>query len=199
MSVSAVSLQEINDARATIPVTPRIVKKIKSNEDKDKRYFIEKFSDKKIAEFFTPYGYITHERSDDAGAILVLCDNCQIIFDDFTVMAEPSISLFTNNTTFDFSEFATLCEQANTTPSQAISDRLEEEVFNQMPYYVEKKKAFTENNLNGIAKNAKYGKLLKATTTKQIHRENLASLNKTYGSTDPEKIADTLARIIPGK
>ena len=199
MSVSAVSLQEINDARATIPVTPRIVKKIKSNEDKDKRYFIEKFSDKKIAEFFTPYGYITHERSDDAGAILVLCDNCQIIFDDFTVMAEPSISLFTNNTTFDFSEFAALCEQANTTPSQAISDRLEEEVFNQMPYYVEKKKAFTENNLNGIAKNAKYGKLLKATTTKQIHRENLASLNKTYGSTDPEKIADTLARIIPGK
>ena len=199
MSVSAVSLQEINDARATIPVTPRIVKKIKSNEDKDKRYFIEKFSDKKIAEFFTPYGYITHERSDDAGAILVLCDNCRIIFDDFTVMAEPSISLFTNNTTFDFSEFAALCEQANTTPSQAISDRLEEEVFNQMPYYVEKKKAFTENNLNGIAKNAKYGKLLKATTTKQIHRENLASLNKTYGSTDPEKIADTLARIIPGK
>lgn len=199
MSVSAVSMQEINEARASVPVTPRIVKKLKSNEAKDKRHFIEKFSDKRIAEFFTPYGYITHERSDDAGAILVLCDNCQIIFDDFTVMAEPSISLFTNNTTFDFIEFAAICEQANTTPSQAIADRLEEEVFNEMPYYVEKKRAFTENNLNGIAKDAKYGKLMKAATTKQSHRENLASLNKTYGSSDPEKIADTLARVIPGK
>lgn len=199
MSVSAVSIQEINEARASVPVTPRIVKKLKSNEAKDKIHFIEKFSDKRIAEFFTPYGYITHERSDDAGAILVLCDNCQIIFDDFTVMAEPSISLFTNNTAFDFVEFAAICEQANTTPSQAIADRLEEEVFNEMPYYVEKKRAFTENNLNRIAKDAKYGKLMKAATTKQSHRENFASLNKTYGSSDPEKIADTLARVIPGK
>ena len=199
MSVSAVSMKEISDARSTMPVVPQTKKQPKVVSSAQEKRFIDRFSDKKIAEFFTPYGYITHERSDDAGAVLVLCNNCQIIFDDFTVMAEPVISLFTNDPTFDFVEFSALCEQANTTPSQAISDRLEEEVFNQMPYYVEKKKAFTDNNLNGIAKNAKYGKLLKATTTKQIHRENLASLNKTYGSTDPEKIADTLARIIPGK
>ena len=199
MSVSRVSMQEISDARSTIPVPHKVAKKLKSSNAASKKYFIEKFSDKKIAEFFAPYGYITHERSDDAGAILVLCDNCQVIFDDFTVMAEPSISLFTNNTQFDFGEFAAICEQANTTPSQAISDRLEEEIFNPMPYYVEKKKAFTENNLSNISNDPKYGALLRSAVTKQNHRESYASLNKTYGSTDPEKIADTLARIIPGK
>ena len=199
MSVSAVSMKEINDARSTMPVVPQIKKQPKVASSAQEKRFIDRFSDKKIAEFFTPYGYITHERSDDAGAVLVLCNNCQIIFDDFTVMAEPVISLFTNDPTFDFVEFSALCEQANTTPSQAIADRLEEEVFNSMPYYVERKKQFNENNFKNIAKNKKYGSLLKPAVTKQNHRENLASLNKTYGSTDPERIADTLARIIPGK
>ena len=114
-------------------------------------------------------------------------------------MAEPVISLFTNDPTFDFAEFAALCEQSNITPSQAIADRLEEEIFNSMPYYVEKKKKFNENNFKNISKDQKYGSLMKPSMSKQNHRENLASLNKTYGSTDPEKIADTLARIIPGK
>ena len=199
MSVSAVSMHEISAARSTMPVVPQIKKQPKVASSAQEKRFIDRFSDKKIAEFFTPYGYITHERSDDAGAVLVLCNNCQIIFDDFTVMAEPVISLFTNDPTFDFVEFSALCEQANTTPSQAIADRLEDEVFNSMPYYVERKKQFNENNFKNISKNKKYGSLLKPAVTKQNHRENLASLNKTYGSTDPEKIADTLARIIPGK
>ncbi len=199
MTVSQVSLQEISAVRQGLPVSQIEVHKPKKAETSSKKYFIERFSDKKIGEFFAPYGYVTHERSDDAGAILVLCDNCQIIFDDFTVMAEPIVSLFTNNTDFDFGEFSAVCEQANTTPSQAIADRLEEEVFNPMPYYVEKKKAFTDNNYANIASNSKYGKLLKPTTKKQSHRENFASLNKTYGSTEPEKIADTLARVIPGR
>ena len=199
MSVSAVSVQEINAARSNMPVAPKIKKAQTAVSSRPEKRFIDKFSDKKIAEFFTPYGYITHERSDDSGAVLVLCDNCQIIFDDFTVMTEPVISLFTTNPSFDFIEFATLCEQANTTPSQAIADRLEAEIFNQMPYYVEKKKQFNENNFNNIMNNSKYGSLLKSLVEKQNHRENLASLNKTYGSTDPEKIADTLARLIPGK
>ena len=199
MSVSAVSLQEISAARSGMPIAPQVVSSPKTASSSQDKLFIDRFSDKKIAEFFAPYGYITHERSDDAGAVLVLCDNCQIIFDDFTVMTEPVISLFTSNPTFDFGEFSALCEQSNITPSQAIADRLENEVFNSMPYYVEKKKKFNENNLNNIAKNKKYGSLLKSSVEKQLHRENFAPLNKTYGSSDPEKIADTLARIIPGK
>ena len=199
MSVSAVSIQEIDAARTGMPVVSKVQKQAKKVSSTEEKRFIDRFSDKKIAAFFAPYGYITHERSDDAGAVLVLCNNCQIIFDDFTVMAEPVISLFTNDPTFDFVEFSSLCEQANTTPSQAIADRLEAEIFNQMPYYVERKKQFNENNFNNIAGNAKYGSLLKPAVTKQNHRESLASLNKTYGSTDVEKIADTLSRVIPGR
>jgi len=198
MSVSQVSIKEIQDARASQPTQVFTVPKKVKSESSDKRY-VDRFSDKKIAEFFAPYGYITHERSDDAGAVLVSCDSCNIIFDDFSVMTEPIFSLFTSNPNFDFGEFTQLCELANTTPSQAISDRLEDEVFGAMPYYVEKKKAFTENNLNRIAKHSKYGRLLKPSTKKQLHRESYASLNKNFGSTDPEKIADTLARVIPGR
>ena len=199
MSVSAVSLQEISDARSTMPVMPQVSKQPKAVSSSQEKRFIDRFSDKKIADFFAPYGYITHERSDDAGAVLVMCDNCQIIFDDFTVMAEPVISLFKSDPEFDFVEFAALCEQSNITPSQAISDRLEEEIFNPMPYYVERKKRFNENNFRNIARNKKYGSLLQSAVAKQNHRETLASLNKTYGSSDPEKIADTLARVIPGR
>lgn len=198
MSVSAVSMQEINEARAGQPTRHFVVPKKVFKSSDDKRY-VDRFSDKKIAEFFAPYGYLDHERSEDGGTILVLCDSCQIIFDDFSVMVEPMFSLFTSNPNFNFEEFSVICQQANTTPSQAIADRLESEIFGSMPYYVEKKKAFNENNLNNIAKNPKYGKLLNSTTKKQKHRENLASLEKTYGSSDPEKIADTLARLIPGK
>ncbi len=198
MTVSSVSLKEIEQVRESMPARPQVVK-IKTQKPTQDKRFIDSFSDKKIAKFFTPYGYITHERSEDQGAVLVLCENCQIIFDDFSVMVEPIVSLFASNPSFDFEEFSALCEQANITPSQAIADRLEEEIFNPMPYYVERKKKFTDNNLRNIKKNNKYGEILAASVQKQQHRENLASLEKTYGSSDPEKIADTLARLNPNK
>ena len=64
MSVSAVSMHEINAARSNMPVVPQIVKQPKAVSASQEKRFIDRFSDKKIAEFFTPYGYITHERSD---------------------------------------------------------------------------------------------------------------------------------------
>ena len=161
--------------------------------------YVDKFSDKKIAEFFAPYGYIQHERCEDGSAILVLCNDFQIIFDDFTVLAEGIDNLFLNPELRFFAGFTEICQQANITPSQAIADRLEEEVFNKMPYYVERKKAFTRNNLDNIARHQIFGDLLQASVAKQKHREDLASLNKTYGSSDPERIADTLARLNPNK
>ena len=199
MSVSAVSLNEIQAARKTFQVAPKAPLKVKDLESSTPKRFVDRFSDKQITTFFAPYGYIQHERSEDGGTILVLCDGCQIIFDDFSVMAEPVISLFTNNPDFDFGEFTALCEQANTTPSQAIADRLENDVFNAMPYYVERKQEFNKNNLGRIAKDKKYGSILSATVAKQTHRESYAPLHKNFGSTNPEQIADTLARVIPGR
>lgn len=198
MSVSAVSIQEINAVRASQPTQQFVVPKKEAKSSSTRRY-VDGFSDSKIAEFFTPYGYLNHERSSDGGAIRVICEDCEIILDDFTVLADHSISLFTRNPYFNFLDFADLCAQANTTPSQAIADRLEKEVFNKMPYYVERKKKFNENNLRRIAKDSTYGSLLGATVEKQQHRENFAFLNNYYGSSDPEKIADTLARTIPGR
>lgn len=198
MAVSRVSASEIQMLRGNNVVMHSPVAK-SPRKDKNEIRYVDNFSDKKIAEFFAPYGYIEHERSQDGGTILVICNDCQIIFDDFTVMAEEIDNLFLLPELNFFGGFAQLCEQANITPSQAIADRLEEEVFNPMPYYVERKKAFTQNNLNRIANHQIHGKLLKASIEKQKHRESLASLNKTYGSSDPERIADTLARLNPNK
>lgn len=199
MAVSRVSASEIQMLRDNNVVINNYSVEKQPKQSKPETRYVDKFSDKKIAEFFAPYGYLEHERSEDGGTILVLCNDCQIIFDDFTVMAEGIDNLFLLPELNFFGGFTALCEQANITPSQAIADRLEEEVFNPMPYYVERKKKFTENNLNRIAHNQIHGKLLKASIEKQKHRENLASLNKTYGSSDPERIADTLARLNPNK
>lgn len=197
MAVSRVSIDEINHARHSVPVKKAEVKK-QSNTTTQERY-VDRISDKKIASFFAPYGYVFHERDESNGSILVICNDCQIIFDDFTLVADSCNFMDVESGGFKFLEFSTLCEQANTTPSQAIQDRLEDEIFNDMPYYVERKKKFTNNNLSRISRNKKYNPLLHATIQKQQHRENLASLNKTYGSSDPEKIADTLARLNPNK
>ena len=199
MAVSRVSASEIQQLRENNVVVNNYPAAKKHKQIQPETRYVDKFSDKKIAEFFAPYGYIEHERSADGGTILVLCNDCQIIFDDFTVMAEGIDNLFLLPELNFFNGFTELCQQANITPSQAISDRLEEEVFNQMPYYVERKKKFNENNLNRIAHNQIHGKLLKASVEKQKHRENLAYLGKTYGSSDPERIADTLARLNPNK
>ena len=199
MAVSKVSTSEIQALRNNSFVVNNYPVSKKAKQPKQETNFIDKFSDKKIAEFFAPYGYIQHERCEDGSAILVLCNDFQIIFDDFTVLAEGIDNLFLNPELSFFAGFTEHCQQANITPSQAISDRLEDEVFNKMPYYVERKKAFTQNNLNNIARHQIFGSLLKASVEKQKHRENLASLNKTYGSSDPEQIADTLARLNPNK
>lgn len=195
MSVSSVSLEEINEIRSNMPVVQQIKSAPKKTAPATSKLFIDKFSDSKIADFFEPYGYVSHERNDSLGAVFVLCEDCHIIFDDFTVIAEPAMSFFTNNLKFDFSEFASECEKINSTPSQAISDRLENEVFNKMPYYVERKKEFNENNLNNASRGNKYANLLSTTIKKQQHRENFSDLNKQYGSSDPLLIADTLSRL----
>ena len=199
MAVSRVSASEIQMLRENNVIVNNYPVSKQAKQAKPETRYVDKFSDKKIAKFFAPYGYIGHERHENDGSIRVFCNDCQIIFDDFTVMAEGIDNLFLLPELNFFGGFTELCEQANITPSQAISDRLEEEVFNPMPYYVERKKAFTQNNLNRIAHHQIHGKLLKASVEKQKHRENLASLNKTYGSSDPERIADTLARLNPNK
>lgn len=197
MAVSRVSIDEINNVRHSIPAKKATAKK-QSHTTQEVSY-VDRLTDKRIANFFASYGYVSHKRDESNSSILVTCNDCQIMFNDFTLTAEPRDFMVVEDENFNFLEFSVLCEQANTTSSQAIQDRLEDEIFNDMPYFVERKKKFTNNNLKNVASDKKYGWLMLANTQKQQHRENFASLNKTYGSSDPEKIADTLARLNPNK
>lgn len=196
MAVEKVSLSEINSVRADIPQTPKIAPK--QTQKSNDRNYVSRISDKQIAEFFAPYGYESHERSVDGSCIFVLCNSFQAIFDDFTVMTADRNDFYKSHSLF-YDNFTSLCEEIRITPDQAIADRLEDEIFNSMPYYVEKKRQFIENNLKAVSANQQFGKLLKASTEKQAHRENYATLNKIYGDSDPVKIADTLARLTPNK
>lgn len=197
MAVEKVSMSEIEMMRRNQPIQVQ-EKPQKQETKKPEKFYVQKISDKKIAEFFTPYGYKTHERSDDGSMIFVLCDSFQIVFDDFNVMTSPITNFYVPASDF-YTKFTDVCEEARITPDQAIADRLEDEVFKDMPYYVENKKKFIDSNLKSIAKNQEFGKLLKASATKQKHRENYTYLNKFYGDSDPIKIADTLARLNPNK
>lgn len=197
MAVEKVTLSEIESLRSTMPVQVQD-KPQKTENAKPEKFYVQRMSDKKIAEFFAPYEYRMHERSEDGSMIFVLCDSFQIVFDDFNVMTSPINNFYIEPSEF-FTKFTDICEEARITPDQAIADRLEDEVFKGMPYYVENKKKFIDNNLKTIAKNPEFGKLLKASATKQKHRENYTYLNKTYGDSDPIKIADTLARLNPNK
>lgn len=197
MAVEKVSLSEIESLKKSLPV--QVQKNSKKTESKDhEKHYVQRISDKKIAEFFAPYGYVMHERSEDGSTIFVLCNSFQLVFDDFNVMTSSINNFYVEQSDF-FTKFSNICEEAQITPDQAIGDRLEDELFKDMPYYVETKKKFIGNNLKAIAKDQEFGKLLKASVTKQRHRENYTYLNKFYGDSDPIKIADTLARLNPNK
>lgn len=199
MAVQSVSLDEIKKARGA-SAQPSQQKSVKTARADSTNQYINKMTDKQIREFFAPYGYFDHVRNEKAGTIEVLCFDCMIIFNDFTLLAgERNWYDADGEHQFNFHEFSMLCAQIGTTPSRAIADRLEKEVLSKMPYYVERKKAFTENNIDGAANDSQYGYLLQATAEKEKLREGYASLNKTYGSTDPVKIADTLATLSPNK
>lgn len=199
MSVQSVSKDEILSARKDMPAVPSTSKKtLSKSKSKPQELYVDKISDKKIAEFFAPYGYFTHFRDKSNNSIIVICNDCSIIFDDFTLLAEAANNCGNSgDTDFNFSKFEELCEQMNITPSRAISDRLEEEVLNKLPYYVERKNLFTEKNLDSVKEEDTYAPLLSHSIKKEKHRESYAKLNKTYGSINPIEIADTLARLNP--
>ena len=63
-----------------------------------------------------------------------------------------------------------------------------------MPYYVERRQKFTNNNLSRKFGPAAMQNLFKPVVTLETYKASYHPTNKTYGSTDVEKIADTLAR-----
>lgn len=197
MAVESVSLDEIKKARSVNAVTAE-KKTQQIAAKKPAEFFVDKFSDKKIAEFFAPYGYFTHQKDND-GIVEVICNDCIIVFNDFSAYADATnwYNADENEQHFNFHRFYELCAKHNTTPSKAIADRLEVEVFNKMPYYVERKQKYTESLLNEVENDKDYGKLLSASVEKERLRESYSPLNKNFGSTNPEKIANVLSTLAP--
>ena len=62
---------------------------------------------------------------------------------------------------------------------------------------VERKQKYTESLLNEVEHDKAYGKLLSASVEKERLRESYSPLNKNFGSTNPEKIANVLSTLAP--
>lgn len=204
--LSKEELAEIEQIRTTQAQNNNFEKPKNSSTSKDKyqtnpeKAYLEKFSDKDIAEFFAPYGYLSHERSFDGTMVYVECETFQLTFTPFSVVTStlPNYGIYSSQASF-FDDFVNSCYELGITPETAIEARLAEEVFNKMPYYVETKAASTKEKLEAVKNNSPFKEILEPVITDLTFEATRNPLDKKFGSTDPEKIADTLARLNPNK
>ena len=96
-------------------------------------------SDEKLKKFFSKYkslGYVSHQRDEETKTIRVVCNDFEIIFNDFVTTVGPRTDI---GSTQMFDDFKFSCQVAGTTPDEVVGSLLASELFGSLPYYVEKK------------------------------------------------------------
>ena len=166
-----VSLEEILKARGSADFSVKeFAEKSSKIASTETSAFTDKLSDKEVVAFFTPFGYINHEKvKDSANSSFyhVNCENFEVLFNDFdaVVTCFPQYATFTSD--FDYAKFARYCESIDTTPEQAIADLITADLFTpRFPSYAEKRRLHKSNQLN----DAFYG--LPAAMQKLLHSVN---------------------------
>ena len=194
-TVERVSLAELNSARSTMPKKEEPVKvKTQTHKNTGNESYIDRVKDSQIENLFNKYGYEGHRR--DKESITVGCKDFVVMFNGYTTMvAIPEQKRADSQSEFNFNEFLQMCEIKNVLPSQVFDAKLRAAIFEEMPYYVENRKMFDENNLNQKSGNKVMDDLFKDIIKEETYKANRASVEKMYGTTDIERAADTLARL----
>lgn len=143
---------------------PRSVYVSKNAEKKQraKKLYASKLSDKEIADFFQPLGYLEHypiSQSDEGESepfIVVICNDRVVMFNDFTtrVYERPEAEKMRNGYFEELSKrdgmVSKYAEITNTDIGKLIADSIAVDLFGRKfpETYAERKKNFERQNLN---------------------------------------------------
>ena len=189
MAVSRVSLDDISAVRGTMPaIAPR---KTSVSSSRPTKFYTDMISDEKLVKFFSKYkslGYVSHVRDDESKAIRVLCNDFEIIFNDFITTVGPRPDA---PSTQMYDDFKFSCGVAGTTPDAVIDSLLATELFGDLPYYTEKKHKFASNNLKSL-KNGQFKDIVGPAVSARAMMIEQPLMTKMYGSDSLEEIANVM-------
>lgn len=190
MAVSHVSLDDICLARGTMP-EPQKPQPVKSKSPSANKAYVDMISDEKLKKFFSKYnslGYISHLRDDESKTIKVICNDFEIIFNDFITTVGPRTDV---DTSMMFEQFKFACQVAGTTPDAVVGSLLSSELFGGLPYYTEKKHQFDSNNLKSL-KNSQFKDIVGPEISSKGLQIEQPLMMKMYGSSSLEDIAQVM-------
>ena len=192
MAVSRVSLEDISAVRGTMPAT--VATKPTASSSKPAQSYTDMISDEKLVKFFSKYkslGYVSHVRDDESKTIRVMCNDFEIIFNDFVTTVGPRPSA---PSTQMYDDFKFACGVAGTTPDSVIDSLLATELFGNLPYYTEKKHKFDSNNLRSL-KNGQFKDIVGPAVSARAMMIEQPLMTKKYGSDSLEDIANVMNSI----
>lgn len=190
MAVSHVSLEDISLARGIMPEAKP--QPVKVQTPRSKQAYTDMISDEKLKKFFSKYnslGYISHLRDEESKTIKVICNDFEIIFDDFITTVGPRTDL---DSTMMFDEFKFSCQVAGTTPDAVVGSLLASELFGGLPYYTEKKHQFDANNLKSL-KNGSFRDITGPAVAARGLMIEQPLMMKMYGSSSLEDVAQVIS------
>lgn len=189
MAVSHVSTTDIDLARQTIPA--KTEQKTNSKPKAAGKTYVDMISDEKLKKFFSKYqslGYITHYRDEESKTIKVICNDFEIIFNDFVATVGPRTDIEPSN---KFDEFKFSCQVAGTSPDAVITSLLATELFGGLPYYTERKHQFDVNNIASL-KTGAFKDITAPAVAAQMLSAEQPLMKKKYGSDSLEDIAEVM-------
>lgn len=189
MAVSHVSLEDISLARGIMPTQKP--QPVKTKPSSSKKAYVDMISDEKLKKFFSKYnslGYISHLRDEESKTVKVICNDFEIIFDDFITTVGPRTDI---DSTLMFDEFKFSCQVAGTTPDMVVGSLLASELFGGLPYYTEKKHSFDSNNLKSL-KNGSFKDIVGPAVAARGLMIEQPLMVKMYGSSSLEDVAQVM-------
>ena len=197
--VSHVSREELEAARSASTFSrPQNSSNRNPLNTKSKKYFVDELTDLDIINFFSRYGYLSHQRGfiDEVGSCInVDCEDMIIMFSDFTVDCEP-IRNRSAEGIFNYDEFEAMCKMIGSEPRIVVADSIFLELLGSLPYYVEKKEDFDANNREKVYRKApeNYKNILKKPLVVQAAKDSAPQTIKQYGGATPQDILSTASR-----
>lgn len=146
MATTKVSLSECNACRleqmatSSLPVFSRPKKQEYSNRD-----FVEKLSNKEIAEFFSKLGYVNHtvDYSSGKAVLVVECKDFDVMTDGFTTAFSYHANNEKDSSGFSLVNLQKYAEATGTSAETLLINLIETNLFaNRFPNYPSKKHDF---------------------------------------------------------